>query len=60
MFVYLEPEQAAYGPVDATATPSSPASVKPRQFLLVPAHPGSPGQSAIKRLCVLVLLKVTR
>ena len=25
-------------------------------FLLVPAYPGSPGQKAIKRLCVCVLL----
>jgi len=27
-------------------------------FLLVPAYPGSPGQKAIKRLCVCVLLIV--
>jgi len=32
-------------------------------FLLVPAHPGSPGQRAVKRscvcVCVLYLLKIT-
>ena len=27
-------------------------------FLLVPAYPGSPGQKAVKRLCVCVLLLV--
>ena len=26
-------------------------------FLLVPAHPGRPGQTAVKRLCVCVLQK---
>jgi len=29
-------------------------------FLLVPAHPGSPGQRAVKQLCVCVLLLYTR
>jgi len=28
-------------------------------FLLVPAYPGSPGQKAVKRLCVCVCLKPT-
>jgi len=28
-------------------------------FLLVPAHPGSPGQRAVKRLCVCVLFTET-
>jgi len=29
-------------------------------FLLVPAHPGSPGRRAVKRfLCVVVFIKVT-
>ena len=27
-------------------------------FLLVPAHPGSPGQRAIKRLCVCICASV--
>ena len=35
----------AYGPVDATATQIGFS-------FLVPAHPGSPGQRAIKRVCV--------
>ena len=42
----------AYGPDDATATPSSLASVKSRMFLLVPAHLGRLRQRAVKRLCV--------
>jgi len=28
-------------------------------FLLVPAYPGSPGQKAVKRLCVCVLASAT-
>jgi len=41
----------AYGPADATATPSSLASLISRKFVhtfLVPAYPGSPGKQAIK------------
>ena len=40
----------ASGPADATATHSL-ASVKSR-LVLPPAHPGSPGQRAVKRVCV--------
>ena len=45
----------AYGPADATATHSL-ASVKSRLVFtfLVPAHLGSPGQRAVKRVCVCV------
>ena len=41
----------AYGPVDATATPWSLASLKHTQIgsaFLVPAYPGCPGKDAIK------------
>jgi len=41
----------AYGSADATATPSSLLQQNPEWFiLLVPTHPGSPGQRVIKRL----------
>jgi len=30
--------------------------VSGRMFLLVPAYPGSPGQKAVKRLCVCVFM----
>ena len=43
MVICLEPGADAYGPADATATGFT---------FLVPAHPGSPGQGAIKRVCV--------
>jgi len=39
-------EWFAYGPADATATPSSIASLK--LTFLVPAYPGCPGKEAIK------------
>jgi len=47
----------AYGPADATATP---ALVQSRLGFtsLVPAHPGSPGQRAVKWVCVCVLPQV--
>ena len=32
--------------------------VSGRMFLLVPAYPGSPGQKAVKRLCVRVRVRV--
>ena len=31
-----------------------PCTIKSRRFLLAPAHPGSPGKRAAKRLCVCV------
>jgi len=41
----------AYGPADATATPSSLAPVKSEWFtFLVPAYPGCPGEKAVKRM----------
>jgi len=41
----------AYGPADATATPSSLAPVNPEWFtFLVPAYPGCRGEKAIKRM----------
>ena len=42
----------AYGPADATATPSSLASVKSSTFLVL-AYPGCPGKKVIKHMCVL-------
>ena len=39
----------AYGPADATAT-----GVSIGYTFLVPAHPGSPGQRAVKPVCVCV------
>ena len=46
----------AYGPADATATHCLLLQYNP-DFgfsFLVPAHPGSPGQRAVKRVCVCV------
>jgi len=41
----------AYGPADATATPSSLAPVNPERFtFLVPAYPGCPGKKVVKRM----------
>ena len=39
----------AYGPADATATPSSLAAVKSKKkiFTLVPAYPGCPGKRSL-------------
>jgi len=46
----------AYGPADATATHSLLFSKIQIGFtFVVQAHPGSPGQRAIKRVCVCVL-----
>ena len=45
----------AYGPADATATHCLFISKIQVGFtFLVPAHPGSPGQRAVKRVCVCV------
>ena len=33
----------------------SPCTIKSRSSLLAPAHPGGPGKSAVKRLCVIEL-----
>jgi len=43
-------KQFAYGPADATATPSSLASLKSRIgfAFLVPDNPGCPGEEAVK------------
>jgi len=45
---------AAYGPADATVTPSSLASLKSRFVLnfLVPAYPGCPDKETVKRIPV--------
>jgi len=49
----------AYGPADATATHCLFFSKIQIGFtFLVPAHPGSPGQRAVKRVCVCVVLTV--
>jgi len=42
----------AYGPADATATHCLFSKIQNGFTFLVPAHPGSPGQRAIKRVCV--------
>ena len=42
----------AYGPADATATHSCFRKIQIAFTSLVPAHPGSTGQRAIKRVCV--------
>ena len=48
----------AYGPADATATHCLLLHLNPYWFcLLVPAHPGSPGQRAVKRVCVCVCVR---
>jgi len=48
--VLSEMQMIAYGPADATATPSSLAPVKSRMAewftFLVPAHPDCPGKKA--------------
>ena len=49
-----------YGPADATATHCLLLQFSKIQIgftFLVPAHPGSPGQRAIKRVCVCVLVE---
>ena len=49
----------AYGPADATATHRLLLHLSPDWFcLLVPAHPGSPGKRAVKRVCVYVCVCV--
>ena len=40
---------------DDKGCPMIRMGVSGRMFLLVPAYPGSPGQKAVKRLCVCVL-----
>ena len=45
-----------YGPADATATHCLLLQLNPDWFL-VPAHPGSPRQRAVKRACVCVMAK---
>jgi len=48
----------ACGPADATATHCLLLHLNPDWFcLLVPAHPGSPGQRAVKRVCVTLWVK---
>ena len=57
MVTCLERGGLAYGPADATATHCSCFSKIQIGFaFLVPAHPGSPGKRAIKRVCVCVWL----
>jgi len=49
----------AYGPADSTATHCLFSSKIQIGFtFMVPAHPGSPGQRAVKRVCVCVCLSV--
>jgi len=44
----------AYGPADATATVSCFGKIQIGFTFLVPAHLGSPGQRAVKQVCVCV------
>jgi len=44
----------AYGPADAIATHSCFSKIQIGFTFLVPAYPGSPGQRAIKQVCVCV------
>jgi len=48
--VWREVQMIAHGPVNATATPSSLASLKSKtgSAFLVQAYPGRPGKQAIK------------
>jgi len=48
----------ASGPADATATVSQFIEIQIGFTFLVPAHPGSPGKRAVKRVCVCVGIKV--
>ena len=51
----------AYGPADAMPLPLTVSCFSKIQIgftFLVPAHPGSPGQRAIKRVCVCVCVFV--
>ena len=50
---YLSGERCklAYGPADATATHCLFSKIHIGCTFLVPAHPGSPGQTAVKRVC---------
>ena len=48
----------AYGPADATATHCVFTIIQIGFTFLVPAHPGGPGQRAIKRVCVCVCVCV--
>ena len=44
----------AYGPADATATVCCFSKIQTGFAFLVPAHLGSPGKRAVKRVCVCV------
>jgi len=46
------------GPADATATHCLllQCKIQIAFIFLVPAHPGSPGQKAVKRVCVFIIL----
>jgi len=45
----------AYGPADATATVSCFSKIQIGFTFLAPAHPCSPGQRAVKRVCMYVV-----
>jgi len=53
----ISPDGVAPSPFGTvSASDISPSTMKSRtRFLLAPAHPGSPGERAIIRLCVCVL-----
>ena len=49
----------AYGPADATVTHSCFSEIQIGFAFLAPAHPGSTGKRAVKRVCVCVTFSVT-
>jgi len=61
LFLWSGLQMIAYCPADATATPSSLASLKSRSGLtvLVPAYTGCSGQEAIKRVLLSMVITVT-
>ena len=56
--VWSEVQMIAYGPADATATPSFLAPVKSRMVCLsdVGSYPDCPGKKAIKRMLVVAVV----
>jgi len=59
MVVCLERGADAYGPADATAilTVSCSTKIQTGFTFLVPAHLGSLGQGAVKRVCVIEIIR---
>jgi len=59
MVICLEQGAEAYGPADAMLlTVSCSSKIQTGFTFLVPAHPGSPGQGAVKWVCVCVCVSL--